>query len=205
MSTVPRMWARTSLAFRFGKAFTRASRVRCTCSKGRNGPLCDGHTMADNLLIIEDERLLALELQRRLSRLGWVVQVAGDLAAARRLLLQGPTEPLVVVADMQLPNGNARDLLAELRRGAGPLGEWVFLTACDTSVDAARALQLGACAFLEKPYEKAELDFAVDSIMRRRERAHIMACSNGHAELDTASAKSRQVSAKAPVSGSRST
>jgi hypothetical protein len=29
--------------------------------------------MADNLLIIEDERLLALELQRRLSRLGWVV------------------------------------------------------------------------------------------------------------------------------------
>jgi two-component system response regulator AtoC len=165
------MWARNSLAFCFGKAFTRASRVRCTCSKRRNAPLCDGHTMADNLLIIEDERLLALELQRRLSRLGWLVQVAGDLAAAKRLLLEGLAAPLVVVADMQLPDGNALDLLAELRRGARPPGEWVFLTACGTSADAARALQLGACAFLEKPYEEAELDLAVDNAAQRA-RAH---------------------------------
>jgi DNA-binding NarL/FixJ family response regulator len=97
--------------------------------------------------------------------------VAGDLAIARRLLLQGPTTPLVVVADMQLPDGNTLDLLAELRRGARPPGEWVFLTACGTSADAARALQLGACAFLEKPYEEAELDLAVDNAAQRA-RAH---------------------------------
>ena len=71
--------------------------------------------MADTLLLIEDEALLGAELARHFRREGWEVVLAPDLAAARRALLDDELAPLVVLSDMQLPDGNALDLLAEVR------------------------------------------------------------------------------------------
>jgi two-component system, NtrC family, response regulator AtoC len=122
--------------------------------------------MPENLLIIEDEKLLALEIQRRLSRRGWAVHLAADLAEARRLLVQNRIGPLVVVADMQLPDGNALDLLDELRDGPAAIGKWVFISAYGSPADSKRALQLGAHDFLEKPYEESDLDLAVNEAAR---------------------------------------
>lgn len=65
--------------------------------------------MAENLLILEDERLLAREIERRLARQGWRVYLAEDLASAHRLLAQSRIEPLVTVADMSLPDGSSLD------------------------------------------------------------------------------------------------
>ncbi|MFZ0788461.1 MAG: sigma-54 dependent transcriptional regulator, partial [Chromatiaceae bacterium] len=106
------------------------------------------------------------EIERRFARQRWQVHIAGDLAAGRRLLATERIEPLVVIADLNLPDGSALDLLAELTADQVPLGEWIFLTAFGTIPDSVRALQLGAYDFLEKPYEESRLDLAVASAAR---------------------------------------
>jgi DNA-binding NtrC family response regulator len=116
--------------------------------------------MADTLLLIEDESLLGTELTRHYQRLDWEVVLARNLAEARRVLFEQAFDPLVVLSDMSLPDGNALDLLEDARaRSIG--GEWVFLTAYGTVPDSVRALRLGAVDFLEKPCELERLDLVV--------------------------------------------
>src|SRR5499426_1888657 len=121
--------------------------------------------MSDTLLLIEDENLLGAEMARHFRRGGWDVVVAGDLAAARRALFDDELAPLVVVSDMQLPDGNALDLLNEVReRAVG--GEWIFLTGYGSVADSVRALRLGAYDFLEKPCDQKRLDLVVAGAAR---------------------------------------
>jgi two-component system response regulator AtoC len=94
------------------------------------------------------------------------VQVAEDIAAARRLLTTKQIDPLVVVADVQLPDGNSLDLLEALNGTRVPVGEWVVLTGFGSISDSVRALQLGAYELPEKPYGEARLDLAVASAAR---------------------------------------
>ncbi len=121
--------------------------------------------MPDTLLIIEDEELLGNELMRHFERSGWQVERAVDLANARRLLLEEAHEPLVVLSDMSLPDGNALDLLESVRDD-GHGGEWIFLTGFGTVADSVRALRLGAYDFLEKPCEPSRLDLVVGGAVR---------------------------------------
>jgi DNA-binding NtrC family response regulator len=126
--------------------------------------------MADTLLLIEDESLLGTELARHFRRGDWEVVLVTDLAGARRALLDDELAPLVVISDMQLPDGNALDLLAEVREhGIG--GEWIFLTGYGSVTDSVRALRLGAYDFLEKPCDQKRLDLIVAGAARSA-RAH---------------------------------
>jgi len=121
--------------------------------------------MSDLLLLIEDEALLGEELARHYRREGWEVVHAPDLAAARRALLDDEIAPLVVLSDMQLPDGNALDLLEQMRqRRRG--GEWIFLTGYGSVADSVRALRLGAFDFLEKPCDQQRLDLVVAGAAR---------------------------------------
>jgi two-component system response regulator AtoC len=121
--------------------------------------------MPDTLLVIEDEDLLRQELARHFENSGWVVLEASDLAGARRALLSDAGEPLVVVADMNLPDGSSLDLLEAIRAKA-PVGEWIFLTAYGSVPDSVRALRLGAYDFLEKPCSLERLDLVVAGAAR---------------------------------------
>src|SRR4029078_6119549 len=113
--------------------------------------------MSDTLLLIEDEALLSTELTSHFRREGCEVVTAHTLAEARRLLLNDDVQPLVVVSDMSLPDGNALDLLESVRSAARS-GEWLFLTGYGSIADSVRALRLGAFDFLEKPCELERLD-----------------------------------------------
>jgi two-component system response regulator AtoC len=121
--------------------------------------------MADTLLLIEDEELLGNELARHFRRDGWQVELRTDLASARRTLLEEEIEPLVVLSDMNLPDGNALDLLEEIRQH-GRSGEWMFLTGYGTVTDSVRALRLGAYDFLEKPCDQKRLDLVIAGAAR---------------------------------------
>jgi DNA-binding NtrC family response regulator len=121
--------------------------------------------MADTLLLIEDEALLGAELARHFRRAGWDVVHHADLAGARRALLEEALGPLVVLSDMNLPDGNALDLLEEVR-GHKQGGEWIFLTGYGTVTDSVRALRLGAYDFLEKPCDQKRLDLVVAGAAR---------------------------------------
>ena len=121
--------------------------------------------MADTLLLIEDEELLGAELARHFSREGWDVVHHKDLSSARRALIDQGLIPLVVVSDMNLPDGNALDLLEECREQQRT-GEWLFLTGYGTVADSVRALRIGAYDFLEKPCDQERLDLVVASAAR---------------------------------------
>jgi two-component system response regulator AtoC len=121
--------------------------------------------MSDTLLLIEDEPLLSAELVRHFRRAGFEVVTAGTLGEAKRLLLNDDVQPLVVVSDMSLPDGNALDLL-EASRSVAAGGEWLFLTGYGSIADSVRALQLGAFDFLEKPCELERLDLVVAGAAR---------------------------------------
>jgi two-component system response regulator AtoC len=121
--------------------------------------------MADTLLIIEDEELLGNELARHYRHEGWEVVLARNLAAAKRALIEQKLEPLVVLSDMNLPDGNALDLLERVREEK-LAGEWILLTGYGNVPDSVRALRLGAVDFLEKPCDLERLDLVVAGAAR---------------------------------------
>ncbi|MEJ2644627.1 MAG: sigma-54 dependent transcriptional regulator, partial [Gammaproteobacteria bacterium] len=121
--------------------------------------------MSEGLLIIEDERLLGSELKRHYERDGWEVHLAPNLQTARRVLVEDDAEPLVVIADMNLPDGNGLDLLEEAKKKHIP-GEWILLTGFGNIPDSVRALRLGAYDFVEKPCEQSRLDLIVSGAER---------------------------------------
>src|SRR5262245_9210557 len=121
--------------------------------------------MPDTLLLIEDEPLLSGELVRHFRREGFEVLAAGTLADAKRLIVQDDVQPLVVISDMSLPDGNALDLLEAIRSEVKG-GEWLFLTGYGGVADSVRALRLGAYDFLEKPCELERLDLVVAGALR---------------------------------------
>lgn len=117
------------------------------------------------LLIIEDESLLGAELSRRFRGQGYRVVLAPGIAEARAQLLRHKLEPLVIISDMNLPDGKGLDLMAEVL-DAHFVSEWLFLTAYGSVKESVRALQLGAYDFLEKPCDPGRLDLVVASAKR---------------------------------------
>lgn len=122
--------------------------------------------MPDTLLLIEDEKLLGSELARHFRSGGWHVVLAETLADARRALVDDDLAPLVVLSDMNLPDGTALDLLEDVRNHTQHVGEWIFLTGYGTVADSVRALRLGAVDFLEKPCSTERLDLVIASAAR---------------------------------------
>jgi len=135
--------------------------------------------MSETLLIIEDEPLLGSELKRHYTRHGWDVHVAATAAEANAILSNGGPQPLVVISDMNLPDGNGLDLL-EASRDVGGSAEWVFLTGYGSVPDSVRALHLGASDYLEKPCDQERLDVVVNSAARSA-RAHRRLYEQQHA------------------------
>ncbi len=121
--------------------------------------------MPNSLLIIEDDAAFSQELGRYFTGKGWDVQAATTLARAKEIFFDDAIEPLVVVADMSLPDGNALDLLETVRAARIP-GEWILLTGYGGVPDSVRALRLGAYDFLEKPCPLSRLEIVVASARR---------------------------------------
>ncbi len=121
--------------------------------------------MSEPLLIIEDEQLLGSELVRHYRRNAWEVIWTKTIAEAERALLTRELQPLVVLSDINLPDGNGLDLLDKVR-ARGDLGEWVFLTGYGEVPDSVRAMRLGAFDFLSKPCEQERLDIVVQGAAR---------------------------------------
>jgi len=121
--------------------------------------------MIETLLIIEDEKLLGMELSRHYRQLGWEVVLASTLAEAKTILCKKRIEPLLILSDMNLPDGNALDFM-ETHKKQVNYAEWLFLTGYGNVPDSVRALRLGAYDFLEKPCDLDRLDLIVASAAR---------------------------------------
>jgi DNA-binding NtrC family response regulator len=121
--------------------------------------------MIETLLIIEDEPLLGAELSRHYRQMGWEIVLAKTVAQAKEFLIKQRLDPLLIISDMNLPDGNALDFMESIKTQCS-FAEWLFLTAYGNVPDSVRALRLGAYDFLEKPCDLDRLDLVVNSAAR---------------------------------------
>ena len=117
------------------------------------------------VLVIEDDRAIALGLRLNLRREGHEVVLSqdgeGGLAEAQK-----PDVDLVIL-DVMLPGRNGYELLKELRRRAVQTPV-LMLTAKGMEGDKILGLKLGADDYLAKPFGLGELLARVEALLRRR-------------------------------------
>ena len=116
------------------------------------------------VLIIEDEARLARLLADALLQAGFAADMSGRLADAFALVTTENFDALIV--DRALPDGDALDLVAALRRDGRDI-PILMLTARDAIEDRVAGLELGADDYLIKPFAMAELVARVRALVRR--------------------------------------
>ncbi|MEU1666917.1 response regulator transcription factor [Streptomyces sparsogenes] len=117
------------------------------------------------LLIVEDERRLALSLAKGLMAEGFAVDVAHDGREGLHRAQEGVYD--LVVLDIMLPGMNGYRVCAALR-AAGCEVPILMLTAKDGEYDEAEGLDTGADDYLTKPFSYVVLLARVRALLRRR-------------------------------------
>ncbi|MGH8119871.1 MAG: sigma-54-dependent transcriptional regulator [Gammaproteobacteria bacterium] len=119
------------------------------------------------ILIVEDEHVFALAVQKKLSRSGYLCQIAGDLKSARHKY--DAVAPDLILLDMRLPDGSGLDFLDYLTRGQNTGTAVIVLSAYGELEDAVSAMKLGASDYLKKPIDLDELLINVEKVLNKSE------------------------------------
>ncbi|MDX3238994.1 response regulator transcription factor [Streptomyces sp. ME03-5709C] len=117
------------------------------------------------VLIVEDERRLAVTLARGLTAEGFAVDVVHDGLEGLHRAGEGVHD--LVVLDIMLPGMNGYRVCAALR-AAGNEVPILMLTAKDGEYDEAEGLDTGADDYLTKPFSYVVLVARVKALLRRR-------------------------------------
>ncbi|MER5885571.1 response regulator transcription factor [Streptomyces sp. NPDC001941] len=136
------------------------------------------------LLIVEDEKRLALSLAAGLRAEGYAVDVTHD--GLDGLRLAGTEAYDLVVLDIMLPGMNGYRVCAALR-AAGHDVPVLMLTAKDGEYDEAEGLDTGADDYLTKPFSYVVLLARVRALLRRRPRPAPAVLRAGDLGVDTGS------------------
>ncbi|GAB3644902.1 response regulator transcription factor [Streptomyces sparsus] len=117
------------------------------------------------VLIVEDERRLAVSLARGLTAEGFAVDVVHDGLEGLHLATEADYD--LIVLDIMLPGMNGYRVCAALR-AAGDETPILMLTAKDGEYDEAEGLDTGADDYLTKPFSYVVLLARVRALLRRR-------------------------------------
>lgn len=107
------------------------------------------------ILVVDDDMDIVLALSTRLRAAGYAVVWARDAIGAG--LMARKEAPDLVILDLGLPGGDGFTVLNRLYRSSRTTMPVIILTASDSPENRARAEQLGAAAFFQKPAETREL------------------------------------------------
>jgi two-component system, OmpR family, response regulator len=127
-------------------------------------PFQDGVTM--QLLLVEDDTVLADGLVRMLEGQGMQVTLLGDGLQADQLLQRASPAVALAVIDIGLPGIDGFEVVRRLRARGSALPV-LLLTARDAVEDRVRGLELGADDYLVKPFASAELIARIRALARR--------------------------------------
>ncbi|MEV7398837.1 response regulator transcription factor [Streptomyces sp. NPDC091267] len=134
------------------------------------------------LLIVEDEKRLAISLARGLTAEGFAVDVVHDGLEGLHRASEGAYD--LVVLDIMLPGMNGYRVCAALR-AAGHEVPILMLTAKDGEYDEAEGLDTGADDYLTKPFSYVVLVARVRALLRRRSGSASPVVTVGALRMDT--------------------
>jgi DNA-binding response OmpR family regulator len=116
------------------------------------------------ILIVEDDRDIALGLEEDLVRHGHQVERVGDGEQAVRRGKEGGWD--VVILDLMLPRKDGFEVCRELRR-EGFRTPIIMLTAKTHEAEKVLGLELGADDYITKPFSPRELRARIQAVLRR--------------------------------------
>lgn len=135
------------------------------------------------LLVVEDEKKLAVSLKRGLEADGFAVDVALDGTDGKWMATEHDYDAIVL--DIMLPGINGYQLCGQLREA----GNWtpiLMLTAKDGELDEAEALDTGADDFLRKPFAHVVLVARLRALLRRGQPERPVQLTAGSLRADPA-------------------
>lgn len=113
------------------------------------------------ILLVEDERINRITLQKLLEHAGHAVTSVDDGHAGLEQLQSGSWD--VVLTDYRLPGADGIEILEEAKR-VSPDSQVLIMTAFATVENALTALKMGAFDYLTKPFDPDELFHHLDRI-----------------------------------------
>lgn len=136
------------------------------------------------ILIVEDDQKIALALSVRLKAHGYEVFAAFDALAG---LSQSQKHlPDLVILDISMPAGNGFELAARMQSLVPTIGTpIIFITASHRPEFRSKAQELGAAAFIEKPFKDGELIAAVQQALKETPTVAPIPTAMGTPEKDT--------------------
>lgn len=118
-----------------------------------------------NILLVEDDRAVALAVIYSLKKEGFNVNHVLNLKTAREKI--DDTDDLVLL-DLMLPDGDGYEFCSEIREKGSDI-PIIFMTACDEESNIVTGLDLGADDYVTKPIKIRELVSRINAVLRRKE------------------------------------
>ncbi|MES2419485.1 MAG: response regulator transcription factor [Bacteroidota bacterium] len=121
-----------------------------------------------NVLIVENEKSLALEIDEFLSKEGYIVEHAWKKSSAEEKIFVNQYD--FILLDLGLPDGDGFDILAQLKKLKDRNDAVIILTARSEVTDKIKGLEEGADDYLAKPFSLNELLARMHAIIRRKHK-----------------------------------
>jgi len=122
------------------------------------------------VLILDDDPAFLGMLADELLEAGFSPTQAATVADAEALVLRGHTRFEALLLDVELPDGDGRDLCARLRKG-GLRVPVIMLTGSDGEDDIVRGLESGAHDYVAKPFRPGVLIARLRTQLRLHENS----------------------------------
>ncbi|MBC7567531.1 MAG: response regulator transcription factor [Pedobacter sp.] len=120
------------------------------------------------ILIVEDEKTLALEMAEFLGKEGYVIEHAWQKKSAEEKIFVNSYD--FILLDLSLPGGDGLELLSQLKSNLERDDAVIILTARGDVDDRVKGLEAGADDYLPKPFSLIELLARIHAITRRRHK-----------------------------------
>jgi YesN/AraC family two-component response regulator len=128
----------------------------------------DTATIPPNILVMEDEKVVAKGLEMVLEEEGYDVDLAYTGAEALEQFSAKAID--LLIADLRLPDIDGMDVI-KMVKARKPETEVVVITGYSSVTSAVDAMKIGVFDYLTKPFTESEIKVAVDGALKKLKEA----------------------------------
>ena len=142
-----------------------------------------------SILVVEDERAIAMALADDLKLEGYEVEVVRDGESALGRARERSFD--LILLDVMLPRKDGFDVCRQLRR-TGLRTPIIMLTAKTQTAEKVLGLEMGADDYVTKPFDPIELRARIKAVLRRSAGELPEVCCFGEVEVDFGRCEARR-------------